>query len=51
MSFISIRKTNVHDGNDLRFIWHRLSFYFIFAIDQSRQAEALQKRFLPLQHN
>ena len=45
MSFISIRKTNVHDGNDLRFIWSRLSFYFIFAIDQSRQAEALQKRF------
>ena len=31
----------------MRFIWHRLSFYFIFAIDQSRQAEALQKKFLP----
>ena len=29
----------------MRFIWNRLSFYFIFAIDQSRQAEALQKRF------
>lgn len=32
----------------MRFIWHRLSFYFIFAIDQSRQAEALQKEISPL---
>ena len=29
----------------MRFIWNRLSFCFVFAIDQSRQAEALQKRF------
>lgn len=32
----------------MRFIWNRLSFYFIFAIDQSRQAEALQKEISPL---
>ena len=51
MNFVSIRKTYVHDGNDLRFIWHRLSFYFIFAIDQSRKAETLQKKFLHWQQN
>lgn len=49
MNFVSIRKkTYVHDGNDLRFIWCRLSIYFIFAIDQSRKAETLQKEISPL---
>lgn len=34
----------------MRFIWHRLSFYFIlfFTMDQSRQTEALQKEISPL---
>lgn len=32
----------------MRFIWHRLSFYLFFAIDQSRKAETLQKEISPL---
>ena len=32
----------------MRFIRYRLSIYFIFAIDQSRKAETLQKEISPL---
>ncbi len=50
MNFVSIRKkTYVHDGNDLRFIWCRLSIYFIFLLSTNLvKAETLQKEISPL---
>lgn len=52
MSFISIRKKLMFMmGTICALFGIALAFVLFFAIDQSRQAEALQKEISPLQHN